>query len=295
MSATLDPANVFNVQGLVAIVSGGGTGIGLMITKALESNGATVFIIGRRLEVLEKAAKEHAVHGKIIPIQGDVSSKSDLLVIAEKIKAQTGYINFLVNNSGVLGPEINPQSWPAFTPDSGHSIKETQEFLWNNSTEEQFNQVFNVNVTAVWFATIAFLELLEAGNKPGNALPGVTSQVVTVSSVVGYFRSKQPYAMAYNISKAGATFLGKQLATMLADFDIRSNVIAPGPYPSEMTVKFSGMVDDTPRAFVPLRRFGNTEDMAGLILYLASRAGAFASGGVFLTDGGALGQAPSSY
>lgn len=85
-----------------------------------------------------------------------------------------------------MGPDY--KNIPKATAGSGKSIEELQEFLWNNGTAEQFTQVFHVNVTGLWFTTVAFLGLLDAGNKPGNALEGATSQVVTVSSIGGFRR-----------------------------------------------------------------------------------------------------------
>ncbi|KAJ4413679.1 hypothetical protein N0V82_008409 [Gnomoniopsis sp. IMI 355080] len=94
MSTSITPSlaavDLFTVNGLVAVVTGGATGIGLMITKALEQNGARVYIVGRRKEVLEKAAKEEAKHGNIIPIQGDATSKDDLERIVAQITKETG-------------------------------------------------------------------------------------------------------------------------------------------------------------------------------------------------------------
>ncbi|KZT37285.1 NAD(P)-binding protein [Sistotremastrum suecicum HHB10207 ss-3] len=290
-TSSFNPNSLFNVKGLVAVVTGGGTGIGLMLTRALESNGATVYIVGRRLEVLEKAAKENTTVGNIIPLQGDITSKTDLLRIVSTIKSQTGYINLLVNNSGTLGPQY--KLLPKATAGSGKSIEELQELLWNNGSAEQFTDVFHVNVTGIWFSTVAFLGLLDAGNKPGNALEGTTSQVVTVSSIAAFRRDKTPFSAAYSASKAAATHLGKILATLLADYDIRSNIIAPGIYPTEMT---TGMIPEVvPPVAVPLRRAGHPDDVAGLILYLGSRAAAYTNGTVFLTDGGRLGLFPSTY
>ncbi|KZS93798.1 NAD-binding protein [Sistotremastrum niveocremeum HHB9708] len=292
--ATLDRDSLFSVAGLVAVVTGGGTGIGLMMAKALEKNGATVYIVGRRFDVLEKAAKENSTYGKIIPLQGDVSSKESLLSVVSAIKARTGYINLLVNNSGIMGNTI--QDLPNAYPGSGKSVKELQEYLWNSESVEEFVNVFKVNLGGVWFGTIAFLQLLEEGNKPGRGVAGVTSQVITISSIEGFRRDSKPLTVPYNLSKIAATQLGKTLSNILVDYDIRSNVIAPGLYPSEMS---DGVIDaqtaTVPKEIVPMRRPGTELDMGGLILYLASRAGAYSSGSVYLSDGARLGLFPNSY
>lgn len=189
-------------------------------------------------EVLEKAAKEHAVsdhilnysnlipikrHGNIIPIQGDVTSRDSLLSIVSIIGSQTGYINLLVNNSGVFGPNVK-------LPPTTSDIKELQNILWE-VTPQAFQDTFEVNVTAVYYTTVAFLALLDKGNKHGG-IPGVTSQVVTVSSIAGFRRDGAVTGIAYHTSKAAVTHLGKVLANLLKDWNIRSNIIAPGIYPS---------------------------------------------------------------
>lgn len=176
-----------------------------MIAKSLESNGAIVYIVGRWLEVLEKAALEHSVsslashyqisssshletpdvrhqkRGNIIPIRGDITSKESLQEVVATIKEKTGYINLLVNNSGILGQVHRDK------PEKP-SIEELQKYLWEKETAEEFTNVFNVNVTGVWFTTVAFLGLLAEGNKEGRGIAGVSSQVVTISSIAGFRR-----------------------------------------------------------------------------------------------------------
>ena len=215
--SSLEAANLFNVKGLVAVITGGGSGIGLMMTKALALNGAhKVYIVGRRKEVLEAAAKE-SPHGNIIPIIGDVTSKDTLQSIASQIEKEVGYINVLIANSGVGGPpnlSITPQT----------SFEEYHSILWNQSFDEYTN-TFAVNTAAVFFCIVAFLKLLDAGNNKGNVEQ--KSQVIATSSIGGFNR-KAKAGFAYGESKAATTHLMKQMATNLAPYGIRSNVIAPG-------------------------------------------------------------------
>ena len=215
--SSLEAANLFNVKGLVAVITGGGSGIGLMMTKALALNGAhKVYIVGRRKEVLEAAAKE-SPHGNIIPIVGDVTSKDTLQSIASRIEKEVGYINVLIANSGIGGPinlSITPQT----------SLEEYHSILWNQSFDEYTN-TFAVNTSAVFFCIIAFLKLLDAGNNKGNVEQ--KSQVIATSSI-GSFNRKAKAGYAYGESKAATTHLMKQMATNLAPYGIRSNVIAPG-------------------------------------------------------------------
>lgn len=215
--SSIAASNLFAVTGLVAIITGGSSGIGVMYAKALALNGAhKVYIIGRRKEMLEATAKE-SPHGNIIPIVGDVTSKEDLKSIAATIEKEVGYINVLIANSGIAGPQslsIKPET----------SLEEFQAALWEQSFEEYTN-TFAVNVSAVFFTTVAFLGLLDAGNRKGNVEQ--KSQVIATSSIASFNRNV-PGGYAYGQSKAGTTALMKQLATQLVPYGIRSNVIAPG-------------------------------------------------------------------
>ena len=229
--SSLEAANLFNVKGLVAVITGGGSGIGAMMAEALALNGAhKVYIVGRRKEVLEEAAKK-SPHGNIIPLVGDVTSKESLQNFVSHIEKDVGYINVLIANSGVQGPADNPIS-------TQKSLEEYQSILWNQSFEDYTN-VFSVNVTAVFFSIISFLKLLDAGNKKGNVEQ--KSQVIATSSIGGFNRNV-PGGYAYGQSKAGTTHLIKQMATQLVPYDIRSNVIVPGCTVGPFSYGHSGLM-----------------------------------------------------
>ncbi|KAI0351408.1 NAD-P-binding protein [Trametes cingulata] len=282
-----DTQALFNVEGLVAVVTGGGTGIGLMIAKALEHNGAVVYIVSRRLPVLEAAAREHSRRGNLIPLQGDVTSRESMQAVAETVRQRHGYVNLLVNNAG-MAKSLLPK-----LPGPGEvDIKKYQELLWNAGSPNEFSRAFDVNVTSAWYCAVAFLDLLDAANKRGNT-PGVTSQIITVTSGGAFRKDDKVFSVPYTLSKSAATHLGKMLAHFLKDWNIRSNIIAPGIFPSEMT---DGLISPEYIASgVPLQRAGTIDDMGGLILFLASRAGAYTNGTVQLLDGGRLLLYPSSY
>ncbi|MCJ1292826.1 hypothetical protein MMC34_004379 [Xylographa carneopallida] len=281
--SSLEAANLFAVKGLVAVITGGGTGIGLMMAKALALNGAyKVYIIGRRKETLEAAAKE-SPHRNIIPLVGDVTSKDSLGSIAEQIKNEVGYINVLIANSGIGGPQT-----PAAT--TAKSIEEYQSILWGPSFED-YTQTFAVNASGVYFSIVAFLGLLDAGNQKGNVEQ--RSQVIATSSIAGFNR-QTPGGYAYGQSKVATTLMMKQLATSLVPYRIRANVICPGLYPSEMAAPIIG-TGVFPKEKIPEERVGTPEDMAGCILYLTSRAGAYCNGNVIVSDGGRLSVMTSTY
>ncbi|XXH01864.1 T-complex protein 1 subunit zeta [Hypoxylon texense] len=284
-SASTDPSELFGVKGLVAVVTGGGSGIGLMITQALESNGAIVYIIGRRKESLDKAATT-AKHGNIRPIQGDVTSKEDLERAVAEIKSAVGYVNVVVANSGILGPSLQ-----GITPETSLSDLRSQLLGWDTTA---FTNTYAVNTTGVFNTIAAFLELLDEGNKRGNLKQ--KSQVIATSSIGAY--NRVPFAgYAYGSSKAAVIHMMKQFATGLVPYGIRANVIAPGFYPSEMTEDLKNQHEgkELAKNFVPAQRFGDEEDMSGAILFLVSRAGAYINGNVLVTDGGRLSVLPSSY
>ena len=193
-------------------------GIGLMMARALALNGAhKIYILGRRKEVLEKAAASVPTKN-IIPLVADVTSKEALSNAVSTIKSEVGYINVLIANSGILGPQASTLITPTST------VADFQK-AWGEVSFDEFNETFRVNVVAVWFTVVAFLGLLDEGNKKGNVAQ--KSQVIVTSSIGGFNRAV-PGGFAYGQSKAAASHLAKQLATNLVPFEIRSNVIAPG-------------------------------------------------------------------
>lgn len=185
---------------MVAIVTGGGTGIGLMMTKALASNGAAkIYIVGRRKEKLEEAAADYP---NVVPIVGDVTSKDFLLKFAEQVKSEVGYLNLLICNSGLMPPSIPAKTAEVDVATFAKAAMETDPDDWAKT--------FAVNTTAIMYNTFAFLELLDAGNNKGNA-PGRKSQVLITSSIAGFLRN--PGAnMAYGASKAATTHMMKHLS-----------------------------------------------------------------------------------
>ncbi|KIV99816.1 uncharacterized protein PV09_08620 [Verruconis gallopava] len=317
MSVSVNAVDLFSVNGLVAVITGGGSGsslypylysfivavlrnkmladsregIGLMMAKALEANGALkVYIIGRRLQTLQTAAKQ-GKFGNIIPLQGDVTSKEDLTRIVKHIESETGYVDLLVANAGVSGPDLTGLSFNS-------SLLEVRDKLWSPDFDV-FAGTYAVNTAATFFTIVAFLELLNKGNQKNEGSGKQRSQIVATSSISGFNRNV-PGGFAYGGSKAATTQMMKQFATFLAPWGIRSNVIAPGIYPSEMTTANLAREDEEPKkvypaSVIPEERIGDEQDIAGAILFLASRAGAYLNGNVLITDGGRLSVMPSSY
>lgn len=187
-----------------------------MITTALATNGADkVYILGRREQVLKEAAT--AIGPNVIPLTCDVSSKESLKEAAATVKRDVGYLNLLVCNAGIGGPQVKGPT-PELT------AAEWAEMNLNHAKED-YTRVFDVNVSSVWYTAMAFLELLDLGNKKGNVPQ--SSQVITTSSI-GAFNKVAPGGWAYGQSKAAVTLLSKHLSSVLPQWNIRSNCIAPG-------------------------------------------------------------------
>ncbi|KAF2972451.1 hypothetical protein GQX73_g1156 [Xylaria multiplex] len=309
--SSLDISKLFSVQGLVAVVTGGGTGIGLMIARALEHNGAKVYILGRREEILKVAAKQNAIHGNLIPVVADVTDKESLDAAVSRISQETGYINLLVNNAGTIGRRHNAITRPPpFSDVPGQFVHEKGEydmgtvdgirdFLWKDEVSD-WDNTLRTNISGVWFPSIAFLSLLNKGNEKRNV--SQTSQIVTIGSVGAFIRILGT-SFTYNPSKAAANHLAKMMATNFVQWGIRSNVIAPGIYPSEISVG-KGHLDHTNRNHIPIAipveeipmgHAGDEEDMATAILFLAGSGGKYMNGNVVVTDGGRLGISPATY
>lgn len=169
-------------------------------------------------------------HGKIFPIQADVSDKSSLQAAVDKIEREVGYINLLVNNSGTLGRRHNVLPRPApFQPLDNQwtqskdgqdisSLDQVREFLWKDEVDD-WDNILRVNVSGIWFTSVAFLGLLGRGNDKKNVLQ--KSQIVTVGSIGAFIRMLGT-SFSYNPSKAAANHLAKMLATNLVQWGIRS-------------------------------------------------------------------------
>jgi NAD(P)-dependent dehydrogenase (short-subunit alcohol dehydrogenase family) len=265
-----------------------------MITKALAANGASkIYIIGRRADVLESAA--NSINPSIvIPLAGDVTSLPSLISLSSHVASETGYINLLIANAGVMGPRPLKPSPGAPPPPLAEYVAHALE-----TPMSDFTRTYEVNTTAVYYTTLSFLPLLSAGNAQGNLDPDVRSQVLATSSIGGFSRLAGA-SFAYNSSKAAVTHMMKMLATSLVPYKIRCNVLAPGIFPSDLaggTIQNLGPGQGGvfEPGFVPAERAGSEEDIAGAVLFIASKAGSYLNGSVVVVDGGRLGMLTSTY
>ncbi|GAW14391.1 hypothetical protein ANO14919_037930 [Xylariales sp. No.14919] len=280
--------NLFNVKGFAAVVTGGGTGIGLMATQALAANGAKVYITGRRMEALENAAKKHQPSsggGQIIPAGPcDVTKKEDLLRLAEEVGKKEKSIQLLVCNAGVSGPKAEPEHTDA---------ESLRSRLWDNESVEDWQGNYQTNVTAVYFTTVAFLPLLQAAMRPKGQLEPYSASVLTISSMSGIMRHAQGH-FSYNTAKGATVHLTKLMSAEFQKAGIRVNSIAPGYFPSEMTAKESDERQKShvheekiqEKGHVPLARPGREIEMGMSVLYLAKNQ--YVNGEIIAVDGGVL-------
>lgn len=187
-----------------------------MMAKALAANGAEkVYILGRREEVLREAAA--SVGPAVVPLVCDVTSTPSLREAAAAIEEEVGFLNLLVCNAGVGGPQVK-------APAAGMTAAEwAEQHLAHDAAG--YARVFDVNVTSVWYTAMVFVKLLDLGNRRGNL--SQSSQVVSTGSVAA-FNKDAPGGWAYGQSKAAATLLVKQLSSNLPRWNIRANCIAPG-------------------------------------------------------------------
>ena len=182
-----------------------------MIARALAEAGAhKVYIVGRRLDVLHAAATSIGYPTVISPLYCDVTSKISLESIAAVIESDVGYLNLVVANAGVGGPQV-PWPGPTTSLEEWRDQQLAQDF-------DDFTHTFKVNTCSVWYTAMAFLKLLDNGNKRANLEQ--SSQVIVISSIAS-FNKKSPGGIAYGASKAGSTHLAKQLSSVLPTWNIR--------------------------------------------------------------------------
>lgn len=263
--------SLFNVKGKIAVVTGGGSGIGTMIASAFVQNGAKVYIVSRKeaqlknvCDVLNKKGP-----GSCHYIVGDLGSKAGCDKVTEEIKKKEQKIHILVNNSGA--------SWGA---------------PYDNFPEQQgWDKILALNVKSIFYMTQGLTNLLEKDST--NRDPG---RVINISSIAAFetralgssIAAKDNGLWSYNTSKAAVNHLTKNLATTLAPRLITVNAICPGVFPSKMTAWGLKQQGDSAAKYQPMGRLGDARDMAGVALFLVSPASAHVTGDYITVDGGSL-------
>ncbi len=249
--------DLFAIAGKTALVTGGSRGIGAMIARGYVEAGAKVYIASRKAAECEKVAAELSQSGTCIGIAADLSTEAGAKGLAAAIAEREPALHILVNNAGA--------NW-------GAPLAEFPDSAWD--------KVLALNVKAIFLLTRALVPLLEKGVRPGDP-----ARVINIGSIDG-LRVPMLETYAYSASKAAVHHLTRVLAQRLAPQRITVNAIAPGPFESKMMAETLRTFGDVIVASCPLGRIGEPEDMAGVAIYLASRAGAYVTGVVIPVDGG---------
>jgi NAD(P)-dependent dehydrogenase (short-subunit alcohol dehydrogenase family) len=235
-----------------AIITGGGTGIGLACARLFTQEGARVAIFGRRQDRLDQAQKE--IGDSVLAVQGDITQEKDTVRLVETAVKQMGKVDILINNAGIF----------ALSP-----LHETNDALWD--------QTFNINTRGVFQLTRKLLPQMVAQG---------SGSIIHISSVLGM--RAIPGAAAYNASKGALNQFSKSIAVEYGGQGIRSNAICPGMIETEMTEELrsdKALMDEFLKRY-PLGHFGQPEDVAQACLFLASNESAFITGTILPVDGG---------
>lgn len=237
----------------VAVITGGNSGIGYATAKELKAEGAQVIITGRRKEAVAQAAQELGVTG-LVANQGDVTAISRL---AGQVQQQFGKIDILFINAGTI-----------------------EQFEIADATEQQVDNMMNINFRGAYFTLSKFIPLLRDG-----------ASVVFLSSSMA--QAQAVGASIYSASKAALNSVMRTAALELAPRNIRVNSVSPGPTATDILKKnladgVAEVVENAHITTLPLRRLGRAEDMARMVVHLASDNASFITGSDFVLDGGML-------
>lgn len=241
-----------DLNGKIAVVTGGNSGIGYASAKKLKERGANVIITGRSAEKVETASKELGVTGFV----ADVKNLNAMDNLVSNVENQFGKVDILFVNAGIFAPAPIGQI-----------------------SEEMFDNQMGINFKGALFTIEKFLPILNDG-----------SSIINLSSVNAY--TGMPNTAVYAASKAALNSYTRTAATELAPRKIRINSINPGPIATPIFEK-TGMPEDQLKGFaeamqnrIPLKRFGQPEDVANLVCFLASDEASFITGGEYNIDGG---------
>ena len=249
--------DLFDLSGKTAVVTGGTRGIGLMIARGLLQAGARVYISARKPEGCAAAEQELSAYGPVHAIPANVATEEECLRLAAEVGQREQSLHVLVNNAGA--------TW-------GAPLEEFPAAAWDKVTD--------LNLKAPFYLTRAFLPLLEAAGTHDDP-----ARVINIGSIDG-LRVPQLPTYAYSATKAGLHHMTRVLARELGPRHVTVNAIAPGPFESKMMAATLEAFGEAIAEAAPLRRIGRPDDMAGVAIYLSSRAGAYVTGAVIPVDGG---------
>lgn len=251
-------SDLFSVEGKSAVVTGGGSGIGRMVAAGLVHAGATVYISSRKADVCEATAAELTAEGPgtCTALPADLSTEAGCQHLVDQLAEHTDRLHILVNNAG--------NTW-------GAPLEEFPDAAWD--------RVLALNVKGVFHTTKLLVPFLEAA-----ATDDDPARVVNIGSING-IEPPPLETYSYTASKAAVHQMTRHLSWRLAP-RITVNAIAPGPFESHMMKATLEAAGDFIAAGTPMQRIGRPDDMAGAVIFLCSRAGAYVTGHVLPVDGG---------
>lgn len=250
-------AELFDLTGKRALVTGGTRGIGLMMARGLLQAGARVVISSRKPDACDQAHAALSAFGDVHAIAADLSRHEECLRLAEAVTADGEDLHILVNNAGA--------TW-------GEPIETFPDAAWD--------KVLDLNLKSPFWMVQALLPTLrDAGSADDPA------RIINIGSIDGLRVTSLP-TYSYSSSKAALHQLTRVLARELGPQHITVNAVAPGPFPSKMMAATLDAFGDEIAASAPLRRIGRADDMADIAVYLASRAGSYVTGAIIPVDGG---------
>lgn len=255
----LDRNELFDLAGKTTLVTGASSGLGVTFARALLANGASVVICARREDRLRAVAQELDPSGeRVLAVPCDVAEPDQVEALAEQARKRFGPIDVLVNNAGIEA--------------EGSPFAE-------RIADEDFFETVRVNLLGVWHCTrIVGTHMIE----------GRGGSIINISSIGGLGGSKGMMSPGYSATKAAVINLTQNVAANWGDRGVRVNCIAPGYFPSEMSefVRTNPPVTEHVWAQIPVGRFGDPEELVGLLLLLASDAGSYITGQTIAVDGG---------
>ena len=254
----------FSLTGKVAVVTGGGRGIGQAIAYAFAKAGAQVVVTSRKAPDLEAtAATIGAFGGKAFPLPAHLGRTEEIQKMVNTVMEKFGRIDILVNNAGA-------------SPAMG-TVLDSDERLWDT--------IMNLNLKGVYFTSQAVAKIMKARG---------SGKIINIASVDGF--NPEPFVSVYSISKAGVRMITKAFANELASFNIQVNTIAPGPIDTKMMNSHWAHLppEEAKKAkaalerILPTGRMGQPDEIAGAALFLASAASSYTTGTEIVIDGGML-------
>lgn len=248
---------LFDLRGKYALVTGGTKGIGMMIARGLLQAGARVVISSRTADACAEAQQHLSAFGDVRAIPADLSRHDECRRLADLVTADSGRLDILVNNAGAMWREPL-ETFP----------------------DEAWDTVLDLNLKSPFWLVRALLPALRSAGTADDP-----ARVINIGSIAAIHVAASPN-YSYAGSKAALHQLTRVLARELGPQHITVNAVAPGPFPSQMMATTLEAVGDAIAAKAPLRRLGRDDDMAGVAVFLASRAASYLTGAIIPVDGG---------